>query len=488
MSFEPNPNWSREYPGQEEIHEYLIDVAHKYKLYKHIRFNTEVEEAEWNEATNTWQTKIIRNGGKEAEFGQRYTITSDFLVSAVGQLNIPKYPEILGLESFQGKVMHSARWDWDYDLRSKKIGIIGVGASSVQIVPELAKVCESLTVFQRTPSWMVPRGDSQISPAMRLMYNHLPFLRRRYRGFLMSIREGTYDAIVDPTSPLADDFMNLSKLHLSNQLPGDENAALCEQLTPRYHVGCKRILISDDYFPVFRRPNVNLETDSIQSITPNGVQVTNTHHDLDLLVLATGFKSTQFMYPIRIRGSNGISIDEIWSSGASAYLGMTVPNLPNFAMLYGPNTNLGHNSIILMIEAQSMYINTLISATIAARKAGKTLRLEPKQAVLDQYNKEIQHKLRNSAFADPKCNSWYKNEAGLITNNWCGTVIEYQKKTQALKWADYEVDGSAKGDLKDKKWGRVIEENIIPSAVLTGLGSVLLVGLTGLILRSKIIK
>jgi cation diffusion facilitator CzcD-associated flavoprotein CzcO len=435
LSFEPNPHWTREYPGQEEILDYLIDVAHKYQLYKHIRFNTSVEEARWDESSKTWQTKLTRLGSKDSEFGKEYTVTSNFLVSAVGQLNVPKYPDIPGLNSFSGKLMHSARWDWDYDLRDKKIGIIGNGATAAQIIPEIAKVCKSLTIFQRTPNWVIPRDDKPISAMMQSVFKYVPFVRRRYRAALMDFRESFFDVVFDTKSPLHEFMMTASKQHMATQLPGDQYAELREKLQPHYAVGCKRVIITDDYFPVFTRESVILETSQIHEITPTGVSVEGgKEHELDLLVLATGFKTTQFMYPIKIYGLEGRSIEDIWSCGASAYLGMTVPSIPNFSMLYGktdpnsyrnaclllslgPNTNLGHNSIILMIEAQAMYINALIKKVKAARDSGGNISLLPKSNVVRLYNDEIQARLSKSAFADPNCHSWYKNEAGLITNN-----------------------------------------------------------------------
>lgn len=400
-------------------------------------------------------------------------------------MNVPRYPDIKGLDSFQGKKMHSARWDWDYNLRDKKIGIIGNGATAAQIIPEIAKVCKSLTVFQRTPNWVIPREDKPISPAMRAVFNYIPFVRRRYRAAMMDFRESFFDCIFDTESAMHDFIMTASKDHMAAQLPGDEYAELREKLQPHYAVGCKRVIITDDYFPTFARPNVNLETSPITEITPTGVQVENgQHHDFDLLVLATGFKTTQFMYPIKIYGSNGASIEDIWASGASAYFGMTVPSLPNFSMLYGsppqllqlrvltlsgPNTNLGHNSIILMIEAQALYINALIKKVRTARQKGGSIRIAPKSEVVQKYNKEIQYRLAESAFADPNCNSWYKNEAGLITNNWSDAVIPYQKRTSSIDWAEYEVNGTDADEIKKEghtKWARVVEETQVSNGVI----------------------
>lgn len=295
-----------------------------------------MEEARWDEGTSTWQTKITRLGSKDSEFGKEYIITSDFLVSGVGQLNVPSYPDIRGLDAFQGKVMHSARWDWDYDLRDKRIGIIGNGATAAQIIPEVAKVCKNLTVFQRTPNWIVPRDDKPISHAWQNIFKYVPLVRRRYRASLMDFRESFFNVVFETKSPVHEFMMSASKDHLAVQLPGERYAKLREQLQPHYAIGCKRVIISDDYFPTFTRSNVSLETAAIEEITDKAVKVqAGGQHDFDLIILATGFKTTQFMYPIKIYGAGGKSIEEIWQSGASAYLGITVPSMPNFSMLYG---------------------------------------------------------------------------------------------------------------------------------------------------------
>jgi cation diffusion facilitator CzcD-associated flavoprotein CzcO len=240
------------------------------------------------------------------------------------------------LSDFKGKVIHSARWDWDYDIRNKRIGIIGNGATAAQIIPEIAKVAKSLTVFQRTPNWVIERQDTAISKPMQAVFNYVPFARRRVRAMMMDFREGFFDAIWSTESPVHDTLTKGCLEHMEKQLPGEKYKKLREQLTPKYAVGCKRVIISDDYYPTLAKENVFLETSPIHKITEKGVEVDGgEEHEFDLLVLATGFKTTQFMYPIQVYGTEGKSIEDIWSSGASAYLGMTVPELPNFSMLYG---------------------------------------------------------------------------------------------------------------------------------------------------------
>lgn len=403
-----------------------MGVAQKYELYRYIRFNTAVESAEWDDVSKKWKTHVSVQGVKDAEFGSSYTITSDFLVSAVGQLNVPRLPDIPGLNDFRGKMMHSARWDWSYSLRGKKVAIIGNGATAAQIIPEIAKEVGHLTIHQRTPNWVIPRLDAVIPPWKRNVYKYLPMVRWRKRADMMDFREGFHAAVFDNASTTAQGLEVQSKDHMHAQLPNRPD--LWEKLQPNYSIGCKRVIISDDYFPVFLRNNVKLETGKIDRISEKGIVTDGEEEEYDLIVLATGFRTVEFMHPIDIRGTNGRTLGSIWKEGGQALYGMTVEGLPNFAMLYGPNTNLGHNSIILMIEAQSKYINALIKEVVSARSNGTNLVILPNSRKLKQFNDEIQHELENSSFADPNCNSWYKvKDSGKITNNWSRTVVSYQK-------------------------------------------------------------
>ena len=307
-----------------------------------------------------------------------------------------------------------------------------------------------------------------------MIYKYVPFIRKRYRASVMDFREYVFDAISDSQSKTHDIITNISKAHMLAQLPGDSNAALREKLTPNYPFSCKRILVSDDYYPSMRHNGVVLETGSIAEITPTGVKVDNgSSYDVDLLVLATGFRTTQFMYPIQIYGAGGYSLQEAWAEGASAYLGITVQNLPNFAMLYGPNTNIAHNSLIVQIEAQSLYINTLISAVLTSKYQGKTLRLEPKQEVMERFNREVQERLAHSNFANPNCTSWFKDRNGRITTNWYGSAISYQQRTSFVDWNDFEILGTAAEQYKTKgqtRWRRVVEETQVSNR-MAGLAS-----------------
>ncbi|KAH6008253.1 hypothetical protein HBI83_179980 [Parastagonospora nodorum] len=477
-SFEQNPDWTREYPGQEEILDYLRNVAQKYGLYKYIRFNTSVEEAHWDDEKRRWKVDVKVTGGKDAEFNPQYSIDCDFLVSAVGQLNQPRFPDIEGLEDFQGKIMHSARWDWSHSLEGKKVGIIGNGATAAQIIPSILPSTSSLTIYQRSPNWVIPRLDGAVSPLRRAAYRYLPPVRWRIRASMMDFRESFHDAVTDGNSEFASLIRTSCIDAMKAQIPDGEENGLWEKLTPDYNPGCKRVIISDDYYPAVADPKTTLETNKIARITPTGIQLENgTTYEHDIIVLATGFRTVEFMYPIKITGTGGRSLEQIWEKGASALYGTTIPSLPNFGMFYGPNTNLGHNSIILMIEAQSRYLNTLVSAVLDARNRGQRIGLTPRSDRTDAFNQQIQEILQNSSFADPKCGSWYKNKDGKITNNWSGTVVEYQEMLSKVDWEDFETTvGEREGERasrvvfgtgrQETKIGRVREETVVSNTVL----------------------
>lgn len=482
---------------------YLIEVAEKYGLYKHIRFNSTVDEARWDNTALKWRVGVSVSGAKDSQYIEGYEMESDFLVSAVGQLNVPQEPNIPGLHCFQGKTMHSARWDWSYDLKGKRIAVIGNGATAVQIVPEVAKVASHLTVYQRTPNWIVPRADRSVTGVEKALFAYVPFVQWAKRAIQMDMREYFHGAVTDANSELSQTLRKLSLDMMKKQLP--DRPDLWDKLTPNYSPGCKRVLITDDYYPTLAQEHVDLETRHITRITETGIETEDGDlQECDLIVLATGFRSVEFMFPIQVYGMNGRPLSDIWKGGAMAYNGVTVEDLPNFAMLYGPNTNLGksgtvlaliaccctkycppppgHNSIILMIEAQSRYLNGMIGEVLRARQQGKSLAVRPRAETVQQYNETIQAQLRTSAFADPNCNSWYKTEDGRITNNWPGTVPRYQGELSRVRWEDYLVEGSGRegigGRRKSTHVGRVHEGNLVStvSAVLGTVGVLLAAG------------
>lgn len=403
-------------------------------------------------------------------------ITSDFLISAVGQLNQPQYPRIPGLDTFSGKTLHSARWDWGYDLKGKKIAVVGNGASAIQLIPELAKVASSLDVYQRTASWIIPRNDTNMPAAMRSALQYFPPLRWGIRSFIMNRAETTFWNPISHPGTGASDFISKACIgQMEKDLPGAENAATRNILTPSYPPGCKRILISDNFYSTLARPNVSLITTPIEKILPEGIATTDqVTHAYDLIVCATGFKAVEFMHPIAFTGRNGTPLASVWRDGAHAYRGISVPEMPNFAMLYGPNTNLGHNSIILMIEAQSRYITRLVDTVLSGRgrpgdastapapdassPKGPPLSLTVKAGPTASFNETIQRELSTTAWAAKDCNSWYKDaKSGLITNNWSAPAIDYQKLLETIAWRDYD-GGEELAGRSEETIGRVKEE------------------------------
>ncbi|KAB8239110.1 flavin-containing monooxygenase [Aspergillus alliaceus] len=489
FSFEQKTDWSREYPGQEELRDYVIHVAEKYSLYKYIRFNTTVQEARWDDKQLQWKVNVAVSGAKDSQFHETYQITTNFLVSAVGQLNVPSWPSIPGLDDFTGKLMHSARWDWTYDFTGKRVAIIGNGATSVQIVPELAKSVSQLTVYQRTPNWIIPRYDADVSSLQKLLLSYVPPVRWCKRAVMMQLREATHDPIVKSDSALANFMRKMAVDAMKSQLR--DKPELWDQLIPNYSPGCKRVIVSDDYFVTLNKKNVDLETRPIQRVTESGIETADGDlREYDLVVVATGFRTVEFMHPIQVYGRNGRPVSDVWKEGATAYYGVTVEDLPNFGMLYGPNTNLekildsscaGHNSIILMIEAQSRYLSTLIGEVVRAKARGDSLALQPRTDVVSMFNDRIQAELGKSSFADPNCHSWYKLDDGRITNNWPGRVVQYQKEMSQVRWEDYLVEGTGKSRVDSKKTtniGRIQEELPVRTAtlVLGALGVALAMG------------
>lgn len=348
------------------------------------------------------------------------------------------------------------------------------GATAIQIVPALAKIAGQVVVFQRSPNWVTPRDDSTIPLWRRTAYRYLPFVRRKYRASLMDVREAYWEVLTDVNGEAHKSVKSISAQLLNSQLPGDVNADLRQVLTPNYPPGCKRILVSDDYYPALGQRHVTLETAPIVEVTANGIRVsagwnsTGQQHEpqehyLDVIVCATGFKATQFLTPIQIEIAGQDSLMQRWQKGAYAYKGMTVPGLPNFAMMYGPNTNLGHNSIILMIEAQSAYINRLIDAicTYSGQDGGDPLQISPRQSVTEAYNRKVQASLSRSTLASNQCSSWYKSDDGLITTNWSENVVEYQRQVSTIDWNDFDLQGSSASKLRADgpiTWPRVVEE------------------------------
>lgn len=420
-SFALNPDWSRAYSPHGEIRAYMDRVADQFGVTGKFRFNSEVERAVWDAAAGRWVVTI--KGGE--------TLSAPVLVSGLGQLNKPGYAGIAGVDKFKGDSWHSARWRHDVDLSGKTVGCIGAGASAIQYIPEIAKTAGKVVIFQRTPNYIVPRLDRTFSDFEKWLFRTFPVIDRLNRLFIWQMMDLRFAAFKTGTKS-ADSFKALALKYLDQVVTDPELKA---KLTPDYPIGCKRILVSDDYYQALMRPNVELVTQAVSTVTAKGVKTADgVEHGCDVLVYGTGFITTDFIQPVEIVGAGGKTLTEAWTDGAEAYLGVTVAGFPNLFMLYGPNTNLGHNSIIVMIEAQVGYVVDAMREL--KRRKAKALTVTP--AAFKQFNVELQADLDKTAWAG-SCSSWYKTASGKITNNWSGDTATYVKRMKQPVMADYEI-------------------------------------------------
>lgn len=420
-SFEPNPRWPHRFSRQPAILDYVRQVADKYDVRRHCRFDTEVLGAHFDDATGRW-TVEVDNGDP---------VVVDVLVSAVGQLSRPAYPEIPGRERFEGPAFHSARWDHDVDLAGKRVAVIGTGASAVQFVPEIQPQVAQLTVFQRSAPYLLPRPDREFSPLHHRVFEKVPVTELAERATWYGLVEGLSVAWVY-AKPLAAAIRAWSKRHMRKQTEG--KPGLFEKVWPDYPVGCKRILFSHDYLPALVQDNVDLVTEPISEITPRGVRTADgVEHEADVIVWGTGFKATEFLAPMTITGSGGCRLADEWSGGAHAYYGMTVPGFPNLLVMYGPNTNTGGGSIIYFLEAQAKYLGDFVDHLA---RTGAALAVRPE--VEAAYDERIQARLSGSVWS--ACSSWYRQADGRITTNWPTLGIEYKAQAR-FDPADYTVAG-----------------------------------------------
>ncbi len=420
FSFEQKTDWTHKWAGQSEILAYMDHCAEKYGILPHIRFGTEIESAHFEADPGVWRLRT--RPGEEVE--------AEVLISSVGQLSRPKVPNVPGLEAFRGECFHSARWNHDYDLAGRRVAVIGNAASAIQFIPEVAGQVEHLTVFQRSANWMIPRGNRAYSRKERERFKRHPWLARLYRWWIWAGFELRYPLVFHAGSRLGPLFEWGARKHMLSVV---KDPKLREALVPDYPIGARRILISDDYYPALERENVEVVTAGIDRVVEEGiVDREGRTHAADALILATGFQSTGFLVPMEVRGLQGRLLHEDWEEGAQAYLGITVSGFPNFFMTYGPNTNLGHNSIIFMIECQARYILQCVERL----RKGDLACLELRPEVQAAFNAKIQAELRRTVWAETD-HSWYKDEAGRITNNWSGTTTRYWWKTRRVDFKDY---------------------------------------------------
>ena len=420
FSFDPNPRWSRRYSPQSEILRYFEGFADRHGLRPHLRTSTEVASAEWDASASDW--RLQTTGGDE--------VRARFVAGACGQLSVPHVPAFAGLSDFAGATWHSADWDHSVDVRGKRVAVIGSGASAIQIVPAIAGVASQLVVFQRTPTWIIPRRDRAYTRIERELFARSDLWRRMYRSYIFWRLESFFLGF--SPGPMARSLTRMAMKHLEDQVP---DPALRLLLTPTYPIGCKRVLVSDDYYPALQHPDVSLVTAGIDRFEPGGVRTSDgVLHELDAVVFATGFHSQSLVAPMRVVGPDGRSLDDVWADGPQAHLGVTVAGMPNLFLLYGPNTNLGHNSILFMMEAQFHHIVSLLEGV---RERGAS-RIEVRPEAFETFNREMQERLADSVWA-AGCSSWYKTDGGRVTNNWPGFANEYWRATRRPDFAQYAL-------------------------------------------------
>lgn len=421
FSFEQDLGWKNRFGTSQEIYQYLRHCADKYQLRDHIRFNTEVQSARFDEKHGHWVIETTQGESFQAVF----------LVSAVGQLNRPAYPKIKGMEKFKGRAFHSARWEHDYDLNQKRVAVIGTGASAIQFVPEIAKQVAHIDLYQRSAPYVIPKPDKIYPKTEKQLFKKVPLLQSLDRLVQYSYHEARLIAFSTSfnETPVIE---YLFQRHIRQVV---KDAKLRHRLMPDYPIGCKRILISNHWYNTLIQKHVDVINDNIHEVTETGIiDQHGVLREVDAIIYGTGFEATDFLAPMEITGLSNLSLKKQWKDGAEAYLGLTVSGFPNLYMMYGPNTNLGHNSIVYMIESQINYILDAIQTHIDQ----KLLFADIKSEVLQQFNHDIQKEMQKTVWSQG-CTSWYLTQSGKNTNNWPGFSLEYRKKTKRFDSENYHL-------------------------------------------------
>jgi cation diffusion facilitator CzcD-associated flavoprotein CzcO len=423
FSFEPCYDWAHRFARQHEIQAYLEHCADKYDVRRHIRFDTEVSAADFDEPRGCWHLR--QADGR--------TLTATVVITATGQLNRPAMPSIPGLEDFRGHWFHSARWDHDFDPCGKDVAIVGTGASAVQFLPPVARQARRLYLFQRSAPYVVPRPDKTWKPWQRRLMQRFPALQKLDRGRIYVQLEARVPGFTFLQFLLKVYQWRFQRL-LHKQV---RNPELRRKLRPDYPLGCKRVLLANDYYPALDQDHVEVINAGIDRVSGDLVRAADgSERKVEAIIFGTGFQATDFLSPITITGRDGRSLNQAWQDGAEAYLGMTVHGFPNLFMLYGPNTNLGHSSVIYMLESQIHYILQCLDLIKTRKLRYLEVRAEPQYA----FNRKIQRKMEHTVW-QKGCDSWYKTADGRNTNNWPGFTFMYRRRTRHVQLADYHRVG-----------------------------------------------
>jgi len=421
FSFAPNPDWSRSFSPQAEIWAYLKRCATDFDIDRHFAFEQNVTGAHWDELEQRWTVTTATD-----------TWSAPMVVLANGALSDAVFPRIPGLETFTGTAFHSSQWDSDTDLRDKRVAVIGTGASAIQFVPKIQPLVRQLTVFQRTPAWVMPRNDRAIPEWKKSLFRRVPLLQRLQRATLYGVRELLFYPFRHRRAAKLVEW--IAARHMRAQIT---DPLLREKLTPHYRIGCKRILVSDDFYPAVGKPNVTLVTDTITAIDAGGVVTGDgTHHDADVLIFGTGFRPTDPPLAPLIVGRDGTTLAEQWNGSPEAYMGTTIAGFPNLFTLLGPNTALGHSSVMLMVEAQIEHVLGVI-ALATARNSGA---VEPRVSAQRQYVAWLDERLADTTWNAGGCRSWYLDRTGRNSTLWPDGVGAFRRTVTRVKPEAYHFD------------------------------------------------
>jgi cation diffusion facilitator CzcD-associated flavoprotein CzcO len=421
FSFAPNPNWSHIFARQHEILEYLRGCAERFEVLPHIRFGHDVRGARWDDDTDRWELETSAG-----------TVTAQVIVAAAGPLSQPSIPKLPGLARFAGTTFHSAQWDHEHDLGGERVAVIGTGASAIQFVPKIQPKVSKLHLFQRTPPWVLGRPEHEISAVEKRLLRNVPALQRAIRAAIYWGAEGGILGLAyDPR--LVKPVERLARRHIRAQVKDPE---LRRKLTPDYRLGCKRILGSDDYYPAVCEPNAEVVTDPIARVRKGAIVTEDgTVRDVDTIIFGTGFHVTDNPTMAMVHGRDGRSLADVWQGSPQAYLGMTVPGFPNGFLMVGPNTGLGNNSIVFMIEAQVRYV---LGALHSMERHGLGA-IEVRPEVHAAFQDEVQLRMPGSVWTDGGCRSWYLDENGRNSTLWPDFTWRYALRTRSFEIADYRA-------------------------------------------------
>jgi cation diffusion facilitator CzcD-associated flavoprotein CzcO len=433
FSFAQNPEWSRTFPVQPEIWEYLRRCADDFEVTPHVRFRAEVQSAAWDDDEAVWRLETPRG-----------TLEADVMISGMGGLSEPSIPRVSGLDSFEGPAFHSATWNHDLDLRGKRVAVVGTGASAIQFVPKIQPDVEKLYLLQRTPPWIVPHNDRAVTGVEKRVYSRFPALQNAVRSAIYWARE-----LLVPGFAWDKRFLKLpeaiARRHLRDQVDDPELRA---KLTPDYAIGCKRIIISNDYYPALAQPNVEVLTGGVSEIRPHSVVSGNgeEEREVDAIIFGTGFLVTDMPVAARVRGRDGKLLDELWQGSPQAYLGSAIAGFPNFFMLTGPNTGLGHNSMVYMIESHIQYV---LDALRTMDRHGIDV-VEVRSDKQENYNAAIQRRMKRTVWTTGGCASWYIDANGRNTTLWPGFTWRFRQLTRRFDVSAYTARARTRAPAREK--------------------------------------